>query len=50
MRGQNLTQAAGTAVKFTYRAVELTKADPCRREYGVNFEEALPYYIELLGG
>lgn len=50
MRGQSLTQAAGTAVKFTYRAVELTKADPCRREYGVGFEAALPYYIELLGG
>lgn len=49
MRGQPLEQAAGTAVKFTYRAVELTKADPNRREYGVNFEGALGYYISLLG-
>lgn len=49
MRGQPLEHAAGTAVKFTYRAVELTKNDPNRREYGVNFESALGYYISLLG-
>lgn len=49
MRGQTLAQAAGTAVKFTYRAVELTKTDPDRRDYGVSFEAALPYYIGLLG-
>lgn len=48
MREQPLEQAAGTAVKFTYRAVELTRNDPYRREYGVNFEQALGYYISLL--
>ena len=50
MRGQAFAQAVSTAVKFTYEAVRRTAADPDRREYGVNFEQALPLYIKLLGG
>lgn len=36
------------AVKFTAEAVRLTAADPDRKFYGVNFEQAIPYFIELL--
>ena len=48
MRGKSFSAAVTTAVKFTYEAVKKTLADPTRRDYGVNFEEALPLYIRLL--
>lgn len=48
MRGKGFSRAVETAVKFTYEAVRKTLADPERREYGVNFEQALPLYISLL--
>lgn len=37
------------AVKFTAESARLTAADPDRNFYGVNFEQAIPYLIELLG-
>ncbi len=50
MRGYSTSDALAIAVDFTLRCMEKTLADPNRRTYGVNFEEALPYYIELLEG
>ena len=48
MRGFDIKTSLSIAVDFTLRAMELTLADPDHRFYGVNFEESLPYYIELL--
>lgn len=50
MRGQDFAAAVSTAVRFTYEAVRRTIGDPSRRDYGVNFEQALPLYIKLLDG
>lgn len=48
MRGRSFDEAMSIAVRFTYECVRLTAADPLRRSYGVNFEQALPLYIKLL--
>ncbi|MBQ2793073.1 MAG: pyridoxamine kinase [Clostridia bacterium] len=48
MRGRSETEALAVAVDFTLMCMKKTLADPDHRTYGVNFEEALPYYIELL--
>lgn len=48
MRGHTAESALSVAVDFTLECIRLTMADPDRRFYGVNFEEALPYYIERL--
>lgn len=48
MRGYSTEDALAIAVDFTLRSMEKTMADPNPRFYGVNFEEAIPYYIELL--
>lgn len=48
MRGYSTEKALEIAVDFTLECMERTLADPDHRFYGVNFEEALPYYIELL--
>ena len=48
MRGHTLESALSVAVDFTFECIRLTMADENRRTYGVNFEEALPYYIERL--
>ena len=48
MRGFSTEEALRIAVDFTLRSMEKTMEDPNPRFYGVNFEEALPYYIELL--
>ena len=48
MRGHNVESALKVAVDFTLECIKLTMADDNRRTYGVNFEEALPYYIERL--
>lgn len=48
MRGHSVESALSVAVDFTLECIRLTMADPDRRFYGVNFEEALPYYIERL--
>ena len=50
MRGFSTEASLAIAVDYTLSAMEKTMADPNRRFYGVNFEEALPYYIELLSG
>ncbi len=48
MRGKSETEALRIAVDFTLECMKRTLDDPDHRPYGVNFEEALPYYIELL--
>ncbi len=48
MRGASHTEALDIAVDFTYEAVRLTALDPDRRPYGVQFEPALPRYIEMI--
>ncbi len=48
MRGHSLESALRVAVDFTLECIKLTMKDENRRFYGVNFEEALPYYIERL--
>ena len=48
MRGFSTEESLAIAVDFTLRSMEKTMEDPEHRFYGVNFEEALPYYIELL--
>ena len=48
MRGFSTEEALRIAVDFTLESMKRTLADPLHRFYGVNFEEALPYYIDLL--
>lgn len=48
MRGFTVPEALSIAVDFTLLSMKKTLEDPNHRFYGVNFEEALPYYIERL--
>ena len=50
MRGFSVNEALAIAVDFTLESMKKTLADPAYRTYGVNFEEALPYYIRRLEG
>lgn len=48
MRGKSVEESLSVAVDYTLECIRLTVADPQGRSYGVNFEEALPYYIKRL--
>lgn len=48
MRGFSIPEALSIAVDFTLLTMKKTLADKEHRFYGVNFEEALPYYIERI--
>jgi pyridoxine kinase len=48
MRGLSVNDALTLAVDYTLETMRATMADPDRRFYGVNFEEALPMYISRL--
>ncbi len=48
MRGHSVESALAVAVDYTLECIKLTMADEDRRTYGVNFEQAIPYYIERL--
>lgn len=48
MRGFTVPKALSIAVDFTLLTMKKTLADKDHRFYGVNFEEALPYYIERI--
>lgn len=48
MRGHSVESSLSVAVDYTLECIKLTLNDENRRTYGVNFEEALPYYIERL--
>ncbi len=46
--GARLADALELAVDFTVRCMQATLEDPAHRDYGVNFEAALPYLIERM--
>jgi pyridoxine kinase len=48
MRDHSVESALSVAVDYTLECIKLTMDDENRRTYGVNFEEAIPYYIERL--
>ena len=48
MNGHSTESALAVAVDYTLECIKLTMQDENRRTYGVNFEQALPYYIERL--
>ncbi len=48
MRGMSYEDALTLAVDFTLESMLYTAADENRRFYGVNFEEALPFYISRI--
>ena len=48
MQGHTVESALAVAVDYTLECIKLTMQDENRRTYGVNFEEAIPYYIERL--
>ncbi len=48
MRNHSFESALSVAVDYTYECIRLTMEDEERRDYGVNFEEALPYYLMRL--
>lgn len=49
MQGLDINSALTVATDFTLECMRLTMADSNHRFYGVNFEQALPYYISRLG-
>lgn len=48
MRGIPVERSLAIAVDFTLECMKKTEEDPTHRFYGVNFEFALPYYIDLI--
>lgn len=48
MRNHSYESALSVAVDYTYECIRLTMEDEDRRSYGVNFEEAIPYYLMRL--
>ena len=48
MRGKSYEASLALAVDFTLECMKKTMADENRRFYGVNFEEALPLYVERI--
>ena len=48
MRGLPVEKALSIAVDFTLECMKETAKDENRRFYGVNFESALPFYIEKI--
>lgn len=48
MRGMSVNDALALAVDYTLECMKYTMRDPKARFYGVNFEEALPMYIQRL--
>ena len=48
MRGLSIDEALTLAVDFTLESMKKTLADSHHRFYGVNFEEAIPLYVQRL--
>ena len=48
MRGMSFEDSLSLAVDFTLECMKRTADDENRRFYGVNFEEALPFYISRI--
>ena len=49
MHGHSVNSALKVAVDFTLECIRKTMADENRRFYGVNFEQATPYLLKLMG-
>ncbi|MDO4298329.1 MAG: pyridoxamine kinase [Lachnospiraceae bacterium] len=45
LQGKTMAEALRLSVDFIVEGLRLTMADPDRRDYGINFEEALPLLI-----
>lgn len=50
MRGMSFENSLKLATDFTLECMKKTMADENRRFYGVNFEEAIPFYVERING
>jgi hypothetical protein len=48
MNGKSLKESSSLAVKFTHRCIQYTLESNQELRYGVRFEAALPYLMELL--
>ncbi len=48
MRGMSFEDSLSLAVDFTLECMKKTMADENRRFYGVNFEEAIPFYVDRI--
>lgn len=48
MNGMTWQEAIPVAADYTAKSIEITLQDPKKPWYGVNFEEAIPYYIDRL--
>ena len=48
MRGMTIEDALALAVDFTLETMRETEKDKNHRFYGVNFESAIPYYVDRL--
>lgn len=48
MRGKTWQEAVTIAANYTMECIRLTIEDPEGRNYGVNFEQAIPYLLELM--
>lgn len=48
LRGKSFEESLHIAESFTNQSVAFSAADPNRRFYGVNFEQALPQYVGML--
>ncbi|MBQ8690020.1 MAG: pyridoxamine kinase [Clostridia bacterium] len=48
MRGISIEKSLEIAVDFTLESMKETESDPEHRFYGVNFESALPFYIDKI--
>lgn len=48
MMGKTWQEAVTIAANYTMECIRLTMADPEGRSYGVNFEQAIPYLLDLM--
>ena len=48
VNGKTFDEAIAIACDFVKESIRLTLAEPGHNDYGVNFEEAIPYLIKKL--
>ena len=48
MGGKPWQEAVKVAADYTAECIRLTMADPEGRDYGVNFEQAIPYLLDRM--
>lgn len=49
LAGKSVNEALAVAVDYTVECIRMTLADPDSNWYGVNFEQAIPYLLRLIG-